>query len=45
MEEDVGEKKVGKKEGFLHNKWAKITVLGMGGLLAIIWFVSIWVKP
>jgi hypothetical protein len=41
--EDVGEKK--KQVGFLHNKWAKITVLGMGGLLAIIWFVSIWVKP
>jgi len=42
MEEDVGEK---KKIGFLKNKWAKITVIGMGGLLAIIWFVSIWVKP
>jgi len=43
MEEDVGKKE--KKIGFLKNKWAVITVLGMGGLLAIIWFVSIWVRP
>jgi hypothetical protein len=44
MEEDVDKGKE-NKIGFLKNKWAKITVLGMGGLLAIIWFVSIWVRP
>jgi len=44
MEED-GKEDGKNKIGFLKNKWAKITVLGMGGLLAIIWFVSIWVRP
>lgn len=41
MEEDVGERKI----GFLKNKWAKITVLGMGGLLVIIWATTVWAKP
>jgi len=34
-----------KPFGLLKNRWAKITLIGMAGLLAVIWYVSVWAKP
>lgn len=46
MEEDVGTGEQNKKPfGVFKNKWAKITMLGMAGLLAVIWYVAVWAKP
>ncbi len=28
-----------------HNKWFRITGLGMAGLLAVIWYVAVVLKP
>jgi len=29
----------------MQNKWAKITALGMAGLLIVVWYVSVVAKP
>ena len=28
-----------------HNKWFRITGLGMAGLLAVVWYVAVMLKP
>lgn len=44
MEEKVKQNKV-KPFGLLKKKWVKVTALGMGGLLIVVWFVSIITRP
>lgn len=46
MEEEDGKGEEQKQPfGVFKNKWARITMLGMAGLLAVIWYVAVWAKP